>query len=138
MRKLVNKFWIIHTLLILVLGVGGWVVLKFLFPEIGVKYYFVIPLFFYLMGVILFLRFRKISLSKPSKTTNMYMLMRGIKMLISLAILIAYWLIDKSGFRPFAIVFLAFYLVYLIWETFLFLRMEKHIRSMKSQNEPLN
>ena len=138
MRKLVNKFWIIHTLLLLVLGVGGWILLKFLFPAVEVRWYFAIPLFFYLMGVALFLRFRKISISKPSKTTNIYMQMRGIKMLISLAILIACWLLDKPGFRPFAIVFLAFYLVYLIWETFLFLRMEKHIRSMKSQNEPLN
>jgi hypothetical protein len=138
MQRPVNKFWIIHTLVFLVLGMGGWIVLKFIFPEIEVKGYFAIPLFFYLMGVALFLRFRKISISKPSKTTNIYMQMRGIKMLISLAILIACWLLDKPGFRPFAIVFLAFYLVYLIWETFLFLRMEKHIRYMKSQNESLN
>lgn len=137
MRKVVNNFLIIHTLLLLVLGVGGWIVLKCLFPEIEVKGYFAIPLFFYLMGVALFLRFRKISIRTPSKTTNMYMQMRGIKMLISLAIIMVYWLLNKPGFRPFAVVFLLFYLIYLIWETFLFLRMEKHIRYRKSQNKPL-
>jgi hypothetical protein len=68
MRKVVNKFWTIHTLVFLVLGVGGWIVLKFLFPEIEVKGYFAIPLFFYLMGVVLFLRFRRISIKTPSVT----------------------------------------------------------------------
>ena len=137
MQRPVNKFWIIHTLVFLVLGMGGWIVLKLIFPEIEVKGYFAIPLFFYLMGVALFLRFRKISIRTPSKTTNMYMQMRGIKMLISLAIIMVYWLLNKPGFRPFAVVFLLFYLIYLIWETFLFLRMEKHIRYRKSQNKPL-
>ncbi|HOG42180.1 MAG TPA: hypothetical protein PK979_06480 [Bacteroidales bacterium] len=138
MKKFVRKFWIIHTLLLLALGVGVWVALIFLFPEVEVRGYFVIPLYFYLMGVALFLRFRRISIDKPSKTTNMYMQMRVIKVLISLIIIVVYWLLNKSGVRPFAIVFAVFYLIYLIWETFLFLRMEKHIRYIKSQNEPLN
>lgn len=129
---------IIHTLLLFVLGLGGWIVLKFVFPETEVKGYYIIPLFFYLMGVVLFWRFRKISISKPSKTTNMYMQMRVIKMLISLTGLLVYWLVNKPGIRPFAMVFAVFYLLYLIWETFLFLRMEKHIRFMRNQNELLN
>jgi hypothetical protein len=137
MRKLVNKFWIIHTLLILVLGVGGWIVLKFLFPVIEVQGYFIIPLFFYLMGVVLFLRFRRISIKKPSKTSNMYMQMRVMKMLISLVGLLVYWLVNKPDIRPFALVFAVFYLIYLIWETFIFIRMEKHIRSLKNQSKPL-
>ena len=138
MRKKVNKFLIIHTLLLFVLGLGGWIVLKFVFPETEVKGYYIIPLFFYLMGVVLFLRFRRISIKTPSKTSNMYMQMRLMKMLISLAGLLVYWLINKPGIRPFAIVFAVFYLLYLIWETFLFLRMEKHIRFMRNQNELLN
>jgi uncharacterized membrane protein YiaA len=137
MKKFVRKFWIIHTLLLLALGVGVWVALKFLFPELEVKGYFIIPLFFYLIGVVLFWRFRRISISNPSKTTNMYMQMRVIKMLLSFAILIAYWLLNKPGIRSFAIVFAVFYLVYLIWETFLLLRFEEHIRSMRNENELL-
>ena len=137
MRKVVNNFLIIHTLLLLVLGVGGWIVLKCLFPEIEVKGYFAIPLFFYLMGVVLFLRFRRISIKTPSKTSNMYMQMRVMKMLISLTGLMVYWLINKPGIRPFAIVFAGFYLLYLIWETIIFIRMEKHIRYKKTQSKPL-
>jgi len=138
MQRLVNKLWIIHTLILVLLGAAGWIVLKFLFPQIEVKGYLIIPLFFYVMGVALFLRFGRIKIDKPSKTTNMYMQMRVIKVFISLIIIVLYWIFNKQGIRPFAIIFLVFYLIYLIWETFIFVRIEKHIRASKNQNKPLD
>ncbi len=136
MQNPVKKFMNIHTALLFVLGIGGWFVLKYLFPEVQIKGYSIIPLFFYVMGVALFWKLSRISLTKPMNTSSMYMRMRVIKVFISFAIIIAYWLINKPGIRAFAIVFSVFYLIYLIWETFVFLRMEKYIRYKKNQNKP--
>lgn len=135
MHKLVNKYLTIHTTMLFVLGIGGWFVLKFMFPEVQIKGYSIIPLFFYFIGVALFLQFSRVSISKPSNTANMYMRMRVIKVFISFAIIIAYWLINKPDIRAFAIAFAVFYLIYLIWETFVFLRLEKYIRANKNQNK---
>ena len=138
MSKVVNKLFILHTALLLVLGVVGWIILRFLFPEIEVKGYFVIPIFFYLIGVVLFWRFRKVFIKNPFKTTNLYMQIRVIKILVSIIIIVLYWLLHKPGFRPFAMVFAAFYLIYLVWETFLFLRLEKYIRKNTPNVKPGN
>ncbi len=135
MHKQVNKYLAINTILFLVFWIGGNIVLRFLLPEIKLEGYSVIPFFFYFMGVALFLQFSRISISKPSNTANMYMQMRVIKAFISFAIIIVYWLLNKSGIRPFAIVFAVFYLIYLIWETFVFIRLEKYIRANKNQNK---
>lgn len=135
MHKQLNKYLIIHTALFLVFWIGGNIVLRFLLPEFKVEGYSVIPFFFYFMGVALFLQFSRISISKPSNTANMYMRMRVIKVFISFAIIIVYWLLNKSGIRTFALVFVVFYLIYLILETSVFLRLEKYIRDKKSQNK---
>ena len=129
MEKVVKKLLMLHTSLLAVLGVFGWMILRFLFPEIEVKLYFIIPLFFYLIGVVLFWRFEKVSKSNPFKTTNLYMRIRIIKVVLSIIIVVLYWVFNKEGFRPFAMTFAAFYLIYLVWETFLFLRLEKQIKN---------
>ncbi len=129
MKKAVNRLLMLHTVLLFFLGVAGWIILRFLFPGMEVKLYFIIPLFFYLIGVVLFWRFGKVSVENPFKTTTLYMRIRVLKVLVSIVIIVLYWVLNKSGFRPFAMTFAAFYLIYLVWETALFLKLEKLIKN---------
>ncbi|NLC86924.1 MAG: hypothetical protein GX680_08275 [Bacteroidales bacterium] len=138
MNRLTKYFFIFHTIMILTAGVGMWIVLKLFFPEMMVKGYFVIPLFFYLMGVIFILRFRRTPLENPAHLVNLYMIMRVIKIFTSFAIIFLYWLIHQPSIRNFATLFIIFYLISLIWETYIYLRMEKYIKNMKEENKHPN
>ncbi|MPN44728.1 hypothetical protein SDC9_192293 [bioreactor metagenome] len=93
-----------------------------------IGHYYIIPLFFYLIGIIYILRLRRTPIDQPKKMVNLYMLMRMIKIFLSFMIILLYWLIDKPNIRNFAIIFVVFYLINLIWETYIYMRMELYLK----------
>lgn len=97
--------------------------------------YFLIPIFFYLLGLLFIFVFNHNNVNKPVKVVNSYMFMRMIKIFASAAFLIIYWIVDKTNVRIFAIIFAIFYLIYLIWETTIYLRMEMYVKSMVKHKE---
>lgn len=135
MKKLTIYFLILHTVMLLIAGFGLWFLLHELYPELLIDYYFVIPLFFYLMGVIFISRFRHTPINEPKKMVNLYMLMRMIKVFFSFVILLIYWFFDKQHIRNFAIIFIVFYLICLIWETYIYLRMELYFKYKDKQQK---
>lgn len=136
MKKIIRNFIILHTILFVVAGVGIWLILHYFFPNMQVDGYSMIPLFFYVLGLFFIVFLRRTSLDKTKKLVNTYMMFRMIKVFATFVILIVYWLIDKSNIRSFAIVFLIFYLINLIWETYIFTFIEKYIKFKMDQNKP--
>lgn len=124
--------------MILLAGIGVWLIIKLLLPDMVVKGYFVIPLFFYIIGLIFIFMFRRTPLDKPVHLVNLYMLIRMIKIFVSFGIILLYWFIHKPNIKNFAIIFIIFYLISLIWETFIYLKMEKYIKYMKEQDKQPN
>lgn len=135
MKKLTIYFLILHTVMLLIAGFGLWFLLHKLYPELLVDYYFVIPLFFYLMGIIFIYRFKRTPINEPKQMVNLYMLMRMIKVFFSFIILLIYWFYDKQHIRNFAIIFIIFYLISLIWETYIYLRMELYFKYKDKQQK---
>jgi hypothetical protein len=125
--------------MLLVSGFGVWFILYRFFPDTLVDFYFIIPLFFYLMGIIFIYRFRHTPVNEPKQVVNLYMLMRMIKIFMSFAIILLYWFLDKPHIRSFAGIFIIFYLINLVWETYIYLKMELYFkhkdRQMKSQRK---
>jgi len=136
MKKLTTYFIIVHTVMLLIAGFGIWFILKEFFPEILTDSYFVIPVFFYLLGLIFIYVFNHTSLENPQKVVNVYMLLRMIKIFISAAIIFIYWIVDKEGIRSFAIVFVVFYVINMIWETYIYMRMEMYFKYKGDQHKP--
>jgi len=122
--------------MLLIAGFGIWFILKEFFPEILTDSYFVIPVFFYLLGLIFIYVFNHTSLENPQKVVNVYMLLRMIKIFISAAIIFIYWIVDKEGIRSFAIVFVVFYVINMIWETYIYMRMEMYFKYKGDQHKP--
>lgn len=135
MKKLVAYFIIFHTIMLLVTGVGMWIILKLFFPELLLNSFFVIPLFFYVMGLIFILQFRRTP-RQSVKVVNMFMLIRTFKIFTSFILILFYWVLDKSNIRDFAILFIIFYLISLVWETYIYLRMEKYMKYKNDQEKP--
>ncbi|NLX67187.1 MAG: hypothetical protein GXZ19_10570 [Bacteroidales bacterium] len=135
MKKLTIYFLIVHTIMLSITGFGIWFIVIKLFPEIMVDHYFIIPLFFYLMGIIFISQFRRTPISNPKKMVNLYMLMRMIKVFLSVTIILIYSILDKPNIRNFAILFVVFYLINLIWETYIYMRMELYYKYKDKQQK---
>lgn len=64
----------------------------------------------------------------PRKLANLYMLLKFTKIAFSLIFAGMYLLFVKDHVRDFSVVFVAFYLLYLGLETYIFYRTEKEIK----------
>lgn len=135
MKKLVAYFLILHTVMLFITGIGMWIILKLFFPELLINTYPIIPLFFYVLGVAFILQFRRTP-RKAEKVLNVFMFTRTLKIFTSFSIVIIYWIFDKPNLRTFAILFVIFYLISLIWETYIYLRMEKYMKYKNEQEKP--
>lgn len=133
MKKLTIYFLIVHTIMSLITGFGIWFILLKFFPETMVDYYYIVPLFFFLMGIIFIFRFKRTPVNEPKKMVNFYMLMRMIKIFMSAVLILLYWFLDKAHIRSFAIIFIIFYIINLIWETYIYMRMELYFKYKDKQ-----
>ena len=128
MEKTRSKFILILTAVILITGFG----LKYLITEALPQYSFSaftsIPVFFFLLGLGLIYTLTGINNTDGKKLVNKYMLMRVIKVLSSLAFLLVYWLINKREIKNLAMAFIVFYMIFLIFETWVYLQVEKKMK----------
>lgn len=134
MKKLSRYFLLLHTAMLLIAGLGIWFFFHKYFPDILFELYFLIPSFFYLIGIVFVLLFRRTSFHNPKGMVNLYMLMRAIKMFLSAVIVLIYWLMNRSDFRNFVIIFSVFYLINLIWETYIYMRLELYFKYKRNQH----
>lgn len=137
MDRLTKYLYLFHTIIMIIIGVGGWLVVHHLFPQMKFNGYAIIPCFFYLMGVVFIWRFKVAPFHNSARIVNLYMLLRMIKIFASFAVLVIYWLIHTTYIKNFAIVFVVFYLISIMWETHIYLRMEKYIKNETEQNRDL-
>ncbi len=95
------------------------------FPDYYFSWYPVIPGYFTIMGFVLFRAMILCRKHNPKKIINVYMMMRGIKLIITLVSVLLYTLYVGVNTFGFAMVTLAFYFFYLIIETYIFIKFEK-------------
>ena len=133
MRKLRQNFILLLTLFILVVGLGSWLILTNFFPHLAFQDYPLIPLFFFIIGIVSIYTLTGLKLDKPNKLINTFMLIRGVKMVSALALTVAYWLFNPADIKSFAIMVVAFYLLYLFLETYIYIKLEKWNRKNLSK-----
>ncbi|MDD2474510.1 MAG: hypothetical protein PHI32_01220 [Dysgonamonadaceae bacterium] len=124
MKKLRHKFILLLTLFVIVVGFGTWLILIHFFPELAFDDYPLIPLFFYIVGIVSIIILTNLKIDRPNKLLNTFMLIRGFKMFLAIIITIIYWKLDRAEIRSFAIMLVAFYLFYLFIETYIYIQIE--------------
>ncbi len=124
MKKLRQKFILLLTLFVVVIGFGSWVVLIHFFPQLAFFDYPLIPLFFFVIGIVSIHILTGLKIDKPNKLLNTFMLVRGIKMFLALILTTIYWLLDRAEIKSFAIMMVVFYLCYLFLETYIYIKLE--------------
>lgn len=139
MKKLKRKFILLLTLFIVVIGFGSWLVLIHFFPQLAFYDYPLIPLFFFVVGVISIYILTGLKSDKPNRLLNTFMLIRGVKMFFALMLTTIYWLLDRAEIKSFAIMMVVFYLCYLFLETYIYVKLEnwnrKNRPSIKKKSE---
>ena len=124
MKKLRQKFILLLTLFVVVIGFGSWLILIHFFPQLAFYDYPVIPLFFYIVGIVTIYILTTLKTENRKKLFNTFMLIRGIKMFLALILTTIYWLLDRAEIKSFAIMMVVFYLCYLFLETYFYINLE--------------
>ena len=128
MKKLRQKFILLLTLFVVVIGFGSWLILIHFFSQLAFFDYPLIPLFFFIVGIISIYILTGLKIDGPNKLLNTFMLIRGIKMFLALLLTTIYWLFDRAEIRSFAIMMVVFYLCYLFIETYIYIKLETWYR----------
>jgi len=121
----------LFTLLMLVLGWSGWLVLRQLYPVMDLGWYFFLPGSYFVMGYVLILVLEKVNKENPRRLVNIYMMLKLSKLVIALSIILLYYFIVKENMGLFLIVFGIYYAVYLLVELYIFYITEKKIKQNK-------
>ena len=122
-----RKFIISLTILMVVLSWGGALVFHTLLPGYYFAWYPSIPIFFYLFGLFYIVMFGYCYRVSPQKMVAVYLVAKVTKMLLSILIMMIYALAVKYQILSFIGTYMAFYVVFLIFETRFFFHFEiKH------------
>lgn len=114
-----------------VLGWGGWFILKKFAPEISLGWYPYLPATFLVLGMILTTVLEKVDKENQRRLVNVYMLLKMSKLAVVLAFILAYYVLVKVNMKFFLFVFAVYYLVYLLLEFYAFYITEKKIKQSK-------
>lgn len=82
--------------------------------------------FFFIVSILMFYLGEKAKQKDMRKFTNFYMASTVVKMVVYLAIIFTYALCCKEDGKLFAITFLAYYLIFSVFETYKLVKKNKH------------
>lgn len=140
MGSLKNRFILGLTGYGLIVGAILAAIIHKFFPGLDWNWFVGVFLFFLAMESLIINMVVNNSQSKDSRRlVNIYMLAKVIKILSSLFVALIYYLVEgSSNIKSFLIVLIAFYLLFLVAETYLLTKIEKHIKSdNKNEEKPV-
>jgi hypothetical protein len=128
MQKLSNRLMSLFALSMLIVGWGGWEILKNLYPTQIFTWYPYIPVVFFLMGVSLIIILAKNYKKEAKKLVNLYMILKLVKLVIAMAYILGFYFMVRDNLRVFGLVFVAYYVIYIGFEFYIFYSIEKQIK----------
>lgn len=136
MKQLKRK--LILTLTIMQIGIGcgiGWLLTTNQLVTFSIPYYRTIPIFFFVIGIIFIATVTKSNKNtEEKKILNLYLIIRLIKLLLSGAFVLIYWMIYPNEMKKFILIFGIFYLLYLVFETYTYAKIERRLKQDKEKD----
>lgn len=127
------RMLLLLTVIYTSVGVLLGVILKFLVPQLYFAHFPLIPLFYLVTGVILNFVLDECRSKRPDRLVNVFMIMRGVKLLLTVVFLAVYEKYIGEHRTRFALTLVLFYFIYMSLESYLFYLYEK--RRKKHANE---
>ncbi len=132
MKELRNKQILVLTLLISILGWLGWWILQKFFPKEAFEGYVILPIAYYVVGILMVEVLYRVDKAKPLKLAQTYLIMHTFKFIVFGGLALYFILALGIKTKVFIIVYAIYYLVFIAFETLTYYSVEKYI---KKQNK---
>lgn len=132
MKELRNIQLLVLTILILLMGWIGWWLLERFFPNDIFTGYVIIPVAYYIAGLLLVEVLYKTDKKKSLQLARTYLLLHAFKFIVFGALALYFILGLGVKSKTFIVVYAIYYLVFIAFETISYYSVEKYI---KKQNE---
>jgi hypothetical protein len=129
--KTTKSIQALFSLIILVIGWGGWFILKWVNPVMNINWYPYLPATFWIMGMLLTIILEKVNKDNARKLVNIYMLLKLSKLVVAMIMILILYFINKEDIRLILMVFAVYYALYLLHEFYIFYITEKKIKQSK-------
>jgi len=129
MYKAEKKLLFVFLIFYVMVGVLAGFILYEFFPAHYFSWYPIIPFTFTVFGFFLFMSLIKYKRKTPARVTMLYMMMRGVKFLITAVMVLIYTLLADEFRVEFSIATICFYFFYLLIESLIFINFEKEQNS---------
>ena len=123
------------SILTLVGGGLGALVLHYLEPGHYFGGYPFIPVYFYFFGLFSIYMFDACRRHAPQKLVLLYLAMKVMKIILSVILLLIYCIVVHQEAKAFLLTFISFYLLYLIYETWFFFSFEVNLKRKKKNKK---
>ena len=134
MEKLRSKLILLLTAIIMIAGLASRQILTNMLSNQLFSGFLIIPIFFMLLGLgTIFFLTQNTEIDARKRATR-YMLHRTVKILLSVTLVLIYWAVNKPEIKIFATVFVIYYLIFLMFETYTYMQVEKTLKKNENQN----
>ena len=130
MPKSIKAIQSIFSIIILILGWGGWYLLKSIYPAMEMAWYPFMPVTFWIMGMILSAVLENVKKDNPRKLVNVYMMLKLSKIVIAMGMILIYYFLFKEEIKTILFAFVFYYALYLLLEFYAFYITEKNINKV--------
>ncbi len=130
--SITKRNYLLHTALLTVLigGVGGWAYFS-IFPHHYFNGYPLIPIYYFVFGVFMINMVESCRHRMPKRMLQIYLLMRVMRMLLSIIVMLIYCIIVREEAKEFLLTFIANYVIYLTYDTWFFFTFEANRKLKK-------
>lgn len=132
MKELRNIQLLLLTILILLMGWIGWWLLEKFFPQDVFNSYVILPVAYYIAGVLLIEVLYRVDKTKPLRLAQTYLILHTVKFLVFGGLALYFILALGIKTKVFIAVYAIYYLVFIAFETLSYYSVEKHL---KKQNK---
>ena len=123
--RLILRMLLMLTGINILAGLIAWLLLAYVWPAHYFALYPIIPVYFYVVGVGMAVSMEITHSENPDAVTMTYMVVRTVKLLLTGLFVGGYaWLVDEN-IKEFGLTTLAFYVIFLALESYVFYLYEK-------------
>jgi len=137
--SITKRNYLLHTALLTVLigGIGGWIYFS-IFPYHYFGGYPLIPIYYFVFGAFMISMVENCRHRMPKRMLQIYLLMRVMRMLLSIIVMLIYCIIVRKEAKEFLLTFIVNYVIYLTYDTWFFFTFEANRRlKKKKENETI-
>lgn len=131
MKQLSNKLILLYTIMMLVAGWSGWGILHLLDLKTGMELYPLIPVIFFVFGVVSIYTLTHINRNNERRVTNIYLIFKLSKFILSAIVVVTIFSGGGENRNTLLLTFAAFYFIYIFCEVFIYTSIEKADKARK-------